>query len=64
MKIYRQLSLVFKSRPGRKSSPVMIEGEGKPGMSPNSEDPSTAFSDVARKLRTELCRQVYRHCCR
>ena len=57
-KIYRQLSLVFISRSERKSSPVMIRGERKLGMSANSEDPSTASNDVASKLRTELCRQV------
>ena len=45
LKMQIQLSLIFKSRPGRKSSPVMIENL------------STTFNAVARKFRTELCWQ-------
>ena len=46
------------------SSPVMIEGEGKPGMPEYSEDPSTTVNDVARKCRTDLCHHVYWPCSR
>ena len=35
----KQLSLVFKNRSGRKALSVMVEGEGKPGISAYSEDP-------------------------
>ena len=55
---YRQFSFVFNSRSGRKVSPVMMDGEEKPGTSAKIDDPSIAFKEVAKKLSTELCRQV------
>ena len=42
----------------------MIDGERKPGISAYMVDSLTAFSDVARKFRIELCRQVHRPCSR
>ena len=50
----RQLSLVSRSTSGHKSLPVVIEGEGKNGISPYSDDHSTIFKDVAKILSTEL----------
>ena len=57
-KTYRQFSFVFNSRSVRKVSPVIMDGEEKPGTSAKIDDPSIAFKEVAKKLSTELCRQV------
>ena len=55
---YRQFCFVFNSRSGHKLSLVMTDGEGKPGTSAKSDDPTIAFKEVAKKLKAELCRQV------
>ena len=47
-------SFVRRSRSGRRLSPVMMDGEEKPGISAKREDPSIAFKEVARKFRAEL----------
>ena len=45
---------VCRSRSGRRLSPVMMDGEEKPGLSAKREDPSNAFKEVTRKFRAEL----------
>ena len=55
---YRQFSFFFSRRSGRTLSSVMMDGEWKPGTSAKIDDPSFAFKEVAKKLSTELCRQV------
>ena len=47
---YRQFSFVFSNRSGLKLSPVMMDGEGKPGTSAKIDDPSIAFKEVAKNL--------------
>ena len=46
---YRQFSFVFNSSSGLKLSPVMMDGEEKPGTSVIIDDPSIAFKEVAKK---------------
>ena len=57
---YRQFSFVFNSRSGCTLSPVMMDGEGKPGTYAKIDDPSIAVKEVAKKLTAELYRQVQR----
>ena len=53
------LSLVSKIRPGWKELPVIIEGDRKELRSAYSEQSGITDKDLAIKLRTESCLQVY-----
>ena len=58
--MYRMLLFLSKKSSVRKELPVIIEGDRKEVRSAYSEQSGITDKDLAIKLRTESCLQVYR----